>query len=154
MDLSKVKWIVIVAVLLGLGWILFTDSGKDFLYKRYTESTPGVDAAQDAKDEKGLSRLAGLLFRTFRYEDAANVLDTATKRYPDGDMFYINSYTLARCEENLENYQAAVDILLMLRDEGAPFIDDRVPSSEIIERRMQQLVEMHGLQPIPPLAGQ
>lgn len=153
MDLSKVKWVVIVAVVVAAGWILFTDSGKSFVFDHYTKNTPGVDAAQDAKDEKGLSRLASLLIRTFRYEDAANVLDAAIARYPDGTQYYFNYYRLARCEEKLENYQEAVDILVMLRDENANSFDERVARPEIIETRMQLLVEMYGLAPVPALGG-
>ena len=153
MDLSKVKWVVIIAVVLGVGWILFTESGKDAVYNHYTKNEPGIDAAQDVKDEKGLSRLAELLIRTFRYEDAAEVLDAAIDRYPDGANIYINYYTLARCEENLENYQDAADILIMLRDDDAGSYDSRIPNSDIIDHRVQQLIELHGLQPAPPRGG-
>ena len=153
MDLSKVKWVVLVAVLLVAGWILLTDSGKEAWFNHYMKNTPGVDAAKDLKDEKGLSRLASLLIRTFRYEDAANVLDTTIKRYPDGTQYYYNYYRLARCEEKLENYQAAADILLMIRDNHAGEIDGRIPNSKIIDYRLQQLIELHGLQRVPALAG-
>lgn len=153
MDLSKVKWIVIIALLVAAGWFVSTESGKQTWFNHYTKNIPGLDANQDLKDEKGLSWLASLLIRTFRYEDAAEVLDATLDRYPDGANWYYNYYRLARCEEKLENYQAAADILLMLRDEYAGDVDGRIPNNQIIDYRLQQLIELHGLIRVPALNG-
>ena len=42
MDLSKVKWVVIAAVVLGVGWLV-TEGGVNWAYDRATAGTPGED---------------------------------------------------------------------------------------------------------------
>lgn len=144
MDLSKLKWPIIIVVVVGCIW-LTTSAGTDFLFKRYTKNV-GVDAKQDVSNEKGLSTLGGFLLSTFRYEEAEHVLNTAVTNYPEGKNYYYNIYRQARCLEKLKDYQGSVDILNELMDESAHDVDSRVPKNDTLNLRASRLIEMHELQ--------
>ena len=146
MDMSKLKWVVIIAIVVGVGWLM-TEGGVTYMYKNFTKAITGEDEEQDKRDEAGLTRLAGYLLMTYRYDRAKEVYETAIKRYPDGKNAWFNYYKLARCEQKLGNYQTTADILHMLWDRDADQFDERVPNRAILEGRGQRLVEVHDLQP-------
>ena len=144
MDLSKLKWVLIAAVVIGGGWLV-TEGGINWVYKNATEDTPGADPEKDKIDESTLSRYGGFLLTTFRYEKAKDFYQTAIDRYPDGDNLWWNYYQMARCEEKLYNYQRAADILHMLWLEDSDQYDERIPDQSTLKRRLDLLIELNDL---------
>ena len=146
MDLSKLKWVIIAAIVIGGGWLV-TEGGINWVYNNATKSTPGADFEKDNIDEKTLSRYGGFLLTTFRYEKAKNFYQTAIDRYPEGASRWWNYYQMARCEERLGDYQRAADILHMLWTENADQYDERVPDMATLKLRLDKLVEINELEP-------
>ena len=89
MDLSGLKWPIIIVVVVGVGWLL-SSGGTNYMYKNFTTAEVGADPARDKTDEAGLSRLGGFMLKTFRYEKAEEVFATAVSRYPDGANVWYN----------------------------------------------------------------
>lgn len=144
MDLSKLKWIFIVAVVLGVGW-LATDGGINWAYNSATSITPGQDESADKAAEAKLTRYGGFLLATFRYEKARKFYDEAIRRYPGGKNTYWNRYQLARCEDKLGNFQSEADLLYSLYEIDAIQYDSRIPNANELQLRIQKLVEVHEL---------
>ena len=145
MDLSKIKWVFIAAVVIGGGWLV-TEGGITWVYNNATEASPGTDPEKDKSDESTLSRYGGFLLTTFRYERAKKFYQAAIDRYPDGDNLWWNYYQMARCEERLFNYQRAADILHMLWTENADQYDERVPDVATLQLRLDKLIEVNDLE--------
>ncbi len=145
MDLSKLKWVFIAAIVIGGGWLV-TEGGITWVYNNATEATPGTDPEKDKTDENTLSRYGGFLLTTFRYERAKKFYQAAIDRYPDGDNLWWNYYQMARCEERLFNYQRAADILHMLWTENADQYDERVPDVATLQLRLDKLIEVNDLE--------
>lgn len=144
MDLSKLKWLVIFAVIIGGGW-LFTSGGVNYMYNRATSGTPGADAAKDKSNEATLSKYGGFLMATFRYERAKDFYNAALQRYPGGDNRYWNRYQLARAHEKLDEMEDAVNLLLYLWEEDAIQYDARVANKDELKLRIQKLIEVNQL---------
>ena len=144
MDLSKLKWVLIAAIVIAGGWLV-TEGGVNWVYKKATEATPGTNPEKDKIDESTLSRYGGFLLSTFRYEKAKKFYQSAIDRYPDGDKLWWNYYQMARCEEKLYNYQRAADILHMLWTEDADQYDERVPGRPRLKLRLDTLIELNDL---------
>ncbi|MBN2312211.1 MAG: hypothetical protein JXR94_24745 [Candidatus Hydrogenedentes bacterium] len=144
MDLSQLKWPLIVVVIV-LGWWLISDPGVDFMYKRFTQEAPGYDVEKDKVNEAGLSRLGGFLLKTFRYKRCQEVLQRSIDLYPEGANALYNQYRLAKCAEKLDNYVEAVRILDYLRSIDAHTVDKRVPEKENLKLRADKLRETHEL---------
>ena len=152
MDMSKLVWAFAIVAVIVVGWLL-TSGGTEFMYKQYTESTPGVDEAQDKRDEAGLSRLGGYLLRTFRYERAAEVYEAAIKRYPNSKNYYMNIYNQAKAYQKMEEWEKAADNLMYLRDVDGDQYDERVPNFDQLNGELSRIVEVHGLLPSKYPAG-
>ena len=144
MDLSRLKWPLIIIVVVGVGWLV-TDGGVKYLRAKFTEGEVGVDPKQDEYNEAGLSKLAGFLMFTFRYASAEEVLLDAMERYPEGKNFLHNKYRLAKCAEKQGRYDECVQHLVELRDMDAHQYTDEVPEHDILQRRIDNLVEVHEL---------
>lgn len=144
MDLSGLKWPLIIAVIVLVGW-LFTSGGVNFMIKNFTESTPGADAEQDKIDEAGLSRVGGYLLYLWRWDKAAEVFQTALDRYPQGANAWYNYYRLARCHERKGRYQETFNILNQLISVDAHKIDERVPHIDNLRLQAKKLQELHEL---------
>jgi len=144
MDMSKV---LIVIVLLALGGLAYLASspGVNYLHGKYTQTPAGSDAAQDAKNEAGLSKLGGFLMNTWRYKKANEVMQDAVERYPQGADFWYNKYRMVKCAEKAENFKRAVNLLKECIDNDAHSKDPRVPENANLELRRNKLLEMHGL---------
>ena len=145
MDLSFLKWPLIIGVIALVGW-LASSGGVNYMYKKFTANEPGVNAQRDDVDEAGLSRLGGYCLMLFKYEKAMSVYETAVSRYPEGKNVLYNKYEIARCAEKLEDYRRTVDILEELIDANAHSVDDRVPVNEDLTLRAEKLIEMHELE--------
>ena len=145
MDLSKLKWVFIAAVVIGGGWLL-TAGGINWVYNNATKGIVGEDEAKDKINEATLSRYGGFLLTTFRYEQAKKFYQTAIDNYPEGANLWWNMYQTARCEENLDNYQRSADILHYLWTENADQYDERVPDMDTLKHRLDQLIEINDLQ--------
>jgi tetratricopeptide (TPR) repeat protein len=145
MDLSFLKWPVIIGVVVLAAWLM-SSGGVNYMYNKFTANTPGVNAERDALDEAGLSRLGGYCLALFKYEKAMSVYRTVTTRYPTGKNFQYNRYQMARCAEKLEDYQESVDILKELMAVNAHAIDDRVPVNDNLNLRADKLIEMYELE--------
>lgn len=144
MDLSRLKWPIIILVVVGAGWLL-TAPGINYMHTRFTSGQPGVDPARDLRNEAGLSRLGGFLVKTFRYEKGYQVLNDACTLYPGGPNFWNNQYRMAKCLEKMGNYHGAVQTLQMLMGNNANAIDARVPGFDVLKLRTDKLIEVHGL---------
>lgn len=149
MDMSKLVWVFAIIAVIVVGWLL-TSGGTEFMYKQYTESTPGVDEAQDKRDEAGLTRLGGYLLRTFRYERASEVYEAAIKRYPidlypDSEHYYMNIYNQSKAYEKMDEWEKAADNLMYLRDVDADQYDERVPNFDQLNGELMRIVEVHEL---------
>ncbi len=143
MDLSRVKWVALAAVVVVLGW-LFTEPGISYLHRKFT-SDPGGDPQKAEAYEAGLSRLGGFLLRTLRYGWAERVFEDALRLYPDGKNSRYVLYRLAKTKEKRGDYRTAVMILERLMLENAHALDDRVPDNDVLNLRRNKLVETHEL---------
>ncbi len=144
MDLSGLKWPIIIAVVVAIGWLL-SSGGTNYMYNNFTKATPGADAARDKTDEAGLSRLGWFMMRTFRYKQAMECFQMAVDRYPNGANYWYNQYRMAKCAEKNNNYQRSVSILRMLIQNDAHALDSRVPVSDNLKQRSAKLVAVHEL---------
>lgn len=145
MDLSGLKWPLIIGIVVVAGWLV-SEGGVSFMYKKFT-ATPvdQQDADQQEAYEAGLSRLGGFLVKTFRYKKAEEVLSEAMYRYPEGKNYLFNRYRLAKCVEKQGRYDECVAILIDLRDMGAHTYDERVPETDVLQLRIDKLAETHEL---------
>jgi tetratricopeptide (TPR) repeat protein len=146
MDLSRLKWPLAIAIVVGVVW-LGTSSGVGWMESKFSQGEPGKDATVDARNEIGLSRVAGFLLKTFRYDRAEQVLEKTIARYPSGSEYWYNTYRLAKAKEKLGKYDEAVQLLGTLIEADAHSIDDRVANSDILTARREKLIEVHELQP-------
>lgn len=144
MDLSKFKWPIIIAVVAGAIWLV-TDPGVDYMYNKFTQGEPGQDAAKDEANEAGLSRLGGFLMQTFRYAKAQMVLEKDLEMFPQGKNALYNDYRLAKCVEKQGDYARCVRILQELRDMEASGQDERIPNRDVLQLRIDKLVEVNEL---------
>lgn len=145
MDLSRLKWPIIIIVVLGVGW-LGSSAGVSYMVNKFTAAAPGQDAAQDKVDEAGLSRVGGYLLMTFRYAQAATVYQLAIDRYgTNGVNYWNNQYSLARCLEHMNRFQDSYNILQMLISNSAHNYDPRVPVDDNLRLRAAKLKEVHEL---------
>ena len=146
MDMSKLVWAFAIVAVIVVGWLL-TSGGTEFMYKQYTEATPGLDDGQDKRDEAGLTRLGNYLMRTFRYERASEVYEAAIKRYPNSKNYYMNVYRQAQAYRKMDEVEKAADNLMYLRDIDADQYDERVPNFDQINGELMRIVEVNGLSP-------
>ncbi|GMU92255.1 MAG: hypothetical protein AMXMBFR4_13130 [Candidatus Hydrogenedentota bacterium] len=144
MDLSRLKWPLIIAIVVGGGWLV-TDGGVRYMHGKFTEGEVGVDPKRDEMNEAGLTRLAGFLIKTFRYASAEKVILDALNRYPQGKNALFNEYRLAKCVEKQGDYAQCVAILQRLRDIDAHSYDDRIPERNVLQLRIDKLGETHEL---------
>lgn len=144
MDLSILKWPLAIAIVAGVIW-LGTAGGVGWMEGKFSQGEPGRDAAVDARNEVGLSRVAGFLLKTFRYERAEQVLEKTLSRYPAGSESWYNTYRLVKAKEKLGKYNEAAQLLERLIQANANEIDDRVANNDILQARREKLVEVHEL---------
>ncbi len=146
MDLSGLKWPIIIVVILGIGWLM-SSGGVNYMINSFTKATPGQDAERDKIDEAGLTRVGGYLLYLWRYEKAPDVMQTAVDRYGEsGANYWYNMYRLAKCTERMGKYQNSYDILQYLIQNTASQYDDRVPENDNLSLRSAKLKEVHELQ--------
>lgn len=145
MDLSGLKWPVIIAVIVGIGWLM-TSGGVNWMVGQYTKAQVGADVQRDLRDEAGLSSISKYLITMFRYEKCAAVLELSLNRYgPGAPNYYNNISRLSTCYEKMRRYQDAVDLIQKLIDEEAFNVDDRIPNRDALALRAAKLREVHGL---------
>lgn len=145
MDLSRFKWPLIIVAVCFVIW-LGTSGGVNYMVGNFTKATVGQDAARDKTDEAGLTRVAGFLLYTFRYEGANQVMQMAIERYgEDGANYWFNVYRTAKCYEKFGDYQRSYDILQELIAANASTLDDRVPNNDNLTLRANKLKEVHEL---------
>lgn len=146
MDLSGLKWPLIILVIVAVGW-LGSSGGVNYMVNNFTKATPGADAQRDKIDEAGLTRVAGYLMMLLRWERSKDVLETVINRYGNnGANYWYNMYRLAKCYEKLGRYQEAYNILRDLAKINAHQYDDRVPEFDNLNLRANKLKEVHNLQ--------
>ena len=146
MDLSGLKWPLIILIVIGIGWLL-SSGGVNYMINNFTEATPGEDLERDKIDEAGLTRVGGYLLMLWRYEKAAQVFRTAINRYgEDGANYWYNIYRLAKCLDRMDQYQKSYNRLQELIKANASQYDDRVPNNDNLSLRAQKLKEIHELQ--------
>jgi len=144
MDLSGLKWPLIILVVLVVVW-LASSGGVNWMVKNFSKATPGQDEARDATDEAGLSRVAGYLCLMLRWQKASDVLLLTMERYPNGKNYWFNLFRLAKCYEKMERYQECYDILQELMAINASQFDPRVQENENMLLRASKLKELHEL---------
>ena len=149
MELSRLKWPIIIVVVVGIGWLL-TSPGVDYMHRKFTQD-PGDDAQKAKAYDAGLSRLGGYLMMTFQFGKAETVLHDALLLYGPNGQFgvgenhYFNYYRLATVKEHLNKIRESVDILGDLMDVNARQYDVRVPEIDVLNLRRNKLIEMHEL---------
>ncbi|MCL4219581.1 MAG: tetratricopeptide repeat protein [Candidatus Hydrogenedentes bacterium] len=144
MDLSRLKWPILIVVLIGVGWLI-SDPGISFLHTRYTSVEPGVDAAKDVKNEAGLTKLGGFLMSTMRLTRASTCFEDARRLYPDGKNYWWNTYRLAECQERLGNPRKAITLYEELIRYTAREEDNRILENDALQLRVDKLLELHEL---------
>lgn len=145
MDLSGLKWPLIIVVLVGFGW-LASSGGVNWMQNNFTKATPGTDVERDKIDEAGLSRLATYVLYLWKYEKAKEILNLAVDRYGEnGANYWFNVYRISTCNERLKNYQDAVDDLQYLVNNTASQYDDRVPENDNLSLKAAKIREVHEL---------
>lgn len=148
MDLSRLKWPLIIIIVVGLGWLM-TEGGVNFMRNKFTAPITSTNADEIAKKEEfneaGLSRLGGFLLKTFRYQKAEEVFLDAVTLYPNGKNFYYNWYRIAKCAEKRGGYAEARNILEDLMAEDAHSVDKNVPPFDALRLRADKLIETHEL---------
>jgi tetratricopeptide (TPR) repeat protein len=145
MDLSRLKWPVIILVVVGVAWLL-SSGGINFMVNHYTKAVPGQDMAKDKSDEAGLSRLGGFQLMLFRYENAAAIIQVAMDRYGTaGANYWNNLYRMAKAYDRMGQYQASYNVLQQLIAANASQYDKRVPENSNLTLRASKLKEVHEL---------
>lgn len=143
MDLSWAKFPVIILVIFGLGWLV-SAGGVNYMHKKFAVEA-GEDEKQNELNEAGLSRLAGFLLKTLRYEQGGKVLEDSIRLYPNGKNALFNQYRLARSYEKQTKYQEALFLLDGLWKMEAHQYDDRIAPNNALKLRMEKLAETHEL---------
>jgi len=155
MDLSRLKWPVIIVVVGGLSWLM-TAGGNAWLENRLLSYEPGESAELDKANEQALSNLAGWYIRTFRHEKGIEILEETGERYPNGKNYYHNLYRRSRAHEVLgdasadrtvqENqYGSALEILSFLINNNVHQLDERVPETSLLQHRYDAIAETSGI---------
>lgn len=130
MDLSGLKWPIIIVALVVGGW-LFTSGGVNWLQSQATKATPGIDVNKDVRDEAMLTRLGGYSMRLWKYDKALELFELSRARYGEmGKNYWYNTYREVRCYERIGKPETAVEILTYLIDNGAHDKDPRVPDAD------------------------
>jgi len=146
MDLSWLKWPLIIVVIVGIAF-LFSSPGINYMVGRFTQAVPGQNPEIDARDEAGLSRIGGYLLFLWRYQRSYQVMKTAVDRYGEsGANYWYNKYRMAKCLEKMGRIQESVDLLEELMAANAHEIDKRVAENENLRLRTTRLKEVHELQ--------
>lgn len=144
MDLSKLKWPLIIVAVIAVWWLM-SNPGVNFMYNKFTQEAPGADPVKDKANEAGLSRLGGFCLKTFRYEKAYGIFSECITRYPQGANAKYNYYRMAKCAEKMGRIQESIKILRQLQEGNAHELDDRVPEPSNLKLRADKLMEMHNL---------
>ena len=145
MDLSGLKWPLIIVVLVAVGW-LASSGGVSWMQNNFTKATPGTDLERDKIDEAGLSRLATYVLYLWKYEKAKEILTLSVDRYGEaGANYWFNVYRISTCNERLGNYQEAVDDLQYLMDNEASTKDDRVPERDNLSLKAEKIKSVNEL---------
>ena len=156
MDLSGLKWPIIIAVIAGLGWLV-SSGGQNWIEKKVLNYTVSENEDLNKANEKALSNLGGFFIKTMRYERGIRVLRTSIDRYgEDGANYYFNIYRCSRTyealgdstanrEKQVENYTMALGMLKFLIDNNAHSIDDRVPEVDVLRLRATDIAENNNL---------
>lgn len=143
MDLSGFKWPIIIAVVVALGW-LFTSGGVNWMYAKFTAATPGVDVAQDTRDEAGLTKLASYTYHIWKWRPSINIIETSIKRYgPQAPNYWFNMERLSTCYERIGEYQTAVNIITEIMNADGHQYDNRVGNFDNLNLRVSKLKEMY-----------
>lgn len=145
MDLSGLKWPLIIVVVVGVGW-LATSGGVNWMYKNFTAAAPGVDAQQDLRDEAGLTKLATYTYYLWKWEKTIAIIETSINRYGESaPNYWYNLERLSTCYDRIGDYQTSYNILKQLMDANAHEIDERVGNFDNLNLRASKLREMHEL---------
>lgn len=145
MDLSGLKWPLIIVAIVGIGW-LGTSGGIQWMYGNFTKAAPGVDVNQDIRDEAGLTKLAGYTYFLWKWKETIAIIETSMERYGDGaPNYWYNMERLSNCYDRIGNYKMSLEILELLMRARAWEVDPRVPNREQLNLRANTLREMHEL---------
>lgn len=143
MDLSGLKWPLIIVVVVAIGW-LGSSGGVNWMVSQSTKAQPGADAKQDARDEQRLTSVAGYLLTLWRYEQAADVMGTAIDRYGTaGKNYWYNYYRMAKCFEKMNQPGKAVNTLMEVMRQRNQITDDRIPGWDTLKLRATKIAETH-----------
>lgn len=146
MDLSGLKWPMIIVAVVGIGW-LGTSGGVSWMYNNFTASQPGVDQAQDLRDEAGLTKLAGYTYHLWKWKKTIIIIETAIQRYGEqAPNYYFNLERLSTCYERIGDYQTSYNLIKELMRVDAHQYDERVGNFDNLNLRANKLKEMYELQ--------
>ena len=143
MDLSGLKWPLIIVVVVAIGW-LASSGGINWMISQSTKATVGQDAQQDIRDEQRLTSVAGYQLMLWRYEKAAEVMTTAIDRYgANGANYWFNYYRMAKCYEKMGKPGLAVNTLMEVMRNRSNITDDRVPNWDNLKLRATKIAETY-----------
>ena len=145
MDLSRLKWPLIILAVVGIGW-LASSGGVNWMVTNYTRATPDQDVKRDITDEAGLTRVGGYLMCLFKYQKAEYVMNLALQRYgTNGKNHHYNRYRIAKCLEKQGRFQESYKILSELEAYNARQYDDRIPDAKVLRTRAAKLKAVNNL---------
>jgi hypothetical protein len=143
MDLSWAKFPIIILVIVGIGWLL-SSGGVTYMHNKFAVEA-GEDEKQNELNEAGLTRLAGFLMSTLRYQKGGEILEDAIRLYPNGKNALYNQYRLAKSYEKQTDYERCLGLLNELWLMDAHQYDDRIADNDALRLRMEKLAETHEL---------
>ncbi len=149
MDLSWLKWPLILLLVGGVIWLL-SEGGVNWMYGQYTKGPVGEDPAVDKRNEAGLNMLGGYMLTTFRYGKAEEILSTAVQRYnlqTTQGLYWQNLLRLSRAVERQGDYARALDMLREIEaaQRAGQIQDERIPDAATLKLRADKLMETHEL---------
>jgi len=145
MNLSFLKWPIIIGAVVGIGWLL-SSSGVSYMYKNYADAEVGANDQEDERNEAGLSRIGRYSLMLFKYQQALEIFEFTVDKYPEGNNVWYNLYQMVRCAEKVEDFEKARDLLDVLIEADANSYDERVPINDNLKLRRDKLVEMYDLE--------
>lgn len=156
MDLSGLKWPIIIVVVALMGWLV-SSGGQTWMENRLLDYKVSENEDLNKANEQALSNLGGFFIKTMQYERGIRVLMNSIERYgEDGKNYYFNINRCSRTheaigdstanrEKQIEHYTKALQMLKFLIENNAHAIDERVPETDVLRLRATDIAENNQL---------
>lgn len=156
MDLSGLKWPIIIVVVALLGWLV-SSGGQTWMETRLLEYKVSENEDLNKANEQALTNLGNVFIKTMQRERGIRVLMNSIERYgEDGKNYYLNIYRCSRAHETLgdatanrekqiEHYTKALQMLRYLIENNAHDIDAEIPETDVLRLRATDIAENNQL---------